>query len=335
MLQYACENCGQLLEAEEHQIGHQAKCPACGHVGVVPGRSLGQAVQVERRSAAWGVDREKHRDDGPSRYRDLRDDMANEPPRQSSSALPIVFLVIGILAFVFLAVVSLGAVLLAPAVAKVREAAARLQTQNNLKQVGLAMHNFHDVNGAFPMPTGFRTKEGKPGLSWRVALLPYLEEEMLFREFKLDEPWDSPHNQALLSRMPKVYSMPGADPANSQGLTYFQVIKGKDFLFDDNYLSKQKPRGPELLGRPINQVTDGLSNTLLAVVAREPVPWTKPEDIDGDDGRPIEGKLDDRFGKMYSLLLADGATRLQRPGKTQAEWKALLTANGGEIVPFD
>jgi len=335
MLQYACENCGQLLEAEEHQIGHQAKCPACGHVGVVPGRSLGQAVQAERPSAALGSNREPYPEGGRGRNSYGRDDLASEPLRQRGSALPIVFLVIGILAFVFLAVVGLGVALLVPAVAKVREAAARLQTQNNLKQIGFAMHLFHGVNDAFPMPTGYRTKEGKPGLSWRVALLPYLEEEMLFREFKLDEPWDSPHNQALLSRMPKVYSMPGADPANSQCLTYFHVIKGKDFLFDDNYLSKHKPHGPERLGRPINEVTDGLSNTILAVVAREPVPWTKPEDIDGDDGQPIEGKLDNRFGKMYSLLMADGAIRSQRPGKTQAEWRALLTANGGEIVPFD
>lgn len=71
-----------------------------------------------------------------------------------------------------------------------------------------------------------------------------------------------------------------------------------------------------------------------ANVAADPVPWTKPEDIDGDDAQPIEGTVDNRF-KIYNLLLDDGSVRSQRPGINPAVWKALLTAEGSEIVPID
>src|SRR5262249_30142494 len=87
---------------------------------------------------------------------------------------------------------------------KVQGAASRTRSANNLKQIGLAMHNYHDVNGAFP-PAAVCDKTGKPMLSWRVLILPYIEQDALYKEFKLDEPWDSEHNKKLLAKMPKVY----------------------------------------------------------------------------------------------------------------------------------
>src|SRR5207249_2796575 len=84
-----------------------------------------------------------------------------------------------------------------------RIAGRRTVSQNNLKQIGLAMHNYHDTYRHFP-PQALTDKNGKPLLSWRVAVLPFIEQDNLYRQFKLDEPWDSEHNRKLLERMPKL-----------------------------------------------------------------------------------------------------------------------------------
>src|SRR5438309_4181754 len=103
---------------------------------------------------------------------------------------------------------------------------------NNLKQIVLAMHQYHEQYGRLP-PAVVRTSAGQPLYSWRVLLLPYLEEEKLYAEFHLHEPWDSPHNTSLLRRMPKVYAPPsgvatGAPPTS----TFYQVFIGEGTPFE-------------------------------------------------------------------------------------------------------
>src|SRR5438093_7201056 len=85
------------------------------------------------------------------------------------------------------------------------EKEARQTSVNNLKQLALAMHNYHDTYGHLP-PAALKNKKGKPLLSWRVALLPFVEEDKLYKEFRLDEPWDSAHNKKLLAKMPKLFA---------------------------------------------------------------------------------------------------------------------------------
>ena len=87
------------------------------------------------------------------------------------------------------------------------DAARRAQSMNNLKQFALAMHNYHDTNGKFPAASSF-DKDGKPLLSWRVHVLPYLEQAELYKQFHLDEPWDSEHNKKLIEKMPNVLASP-------------------------------------------------------------------------------------------------------------------------------
>jgi hypothetical protein len=150
-------------------------------------------------------------------------------------------------------------------VAKIRLAAARQVSANNLKQIGLAMHNYHDQSGALPLHAIY-SKDGKtPLLSWRVAILPYIEEGPLYMAFKLDEPWDSAHNKKLIARMPKTYEI--SIGKKGEGLTYYHVFTGPGTLFDG--AKKMK----------FTDITNGTSNTLLAVEATDPVVWSKPADL--------------------------------------------------------
>jgi hypothetical protein len=167
-----------------------------------------------------------------------------------------------------------------PRFCKVREAAARIMASNDMKQIGLALHNYADGHGGRLPPAVLYDKSGKPLHSWRVLLLPYLEEDNLYREFHLDEPWDSPHNFPLQAHMPRVYGLPrrdysGEKPAGPSE-TLIQVFVGKGTAFEGN----QGLRLPE-------DFPDGTSNTILLIEAGKGVPWTKPVDLTYEPGQPL------------------------------------------------
>ena len=79
----------------------------------------------------------------------------------------------------------------------------RQKSLNNLKQIMLAIHNYHDANNR--LPADIRDKDGKAVLGWRVAILPYLMQDAVHGQFKLDEPWDSETNLKMLQQIPAVY----------------------------------------------------------------------------------------------------------------------------------
>ena len=193
---------------------------------------------------------------------------------------------------------------------------------NNLKQIGLAFHNYHDAFRAFPA-AGAPMKEGQPPVSWRVLALPYLEEGTLFEDYRLDEPWDSENNKKLIAKMPSVYKAPGSK-VSKDGKTNYLAIVGKG-----NALSvKERTR--------IADITDGTSNTIMVVEATDDkaVPWTKPEDFTPDEKKPMAGLVGLRR-RGFLALFCDGSVRLISK-KTAAETiKALCTRDGGEIVDPD
>ena len=100
-----------------------------------------------------------------------------------------------------------------------------MNSMNNLKQIALALHNYHAAMGSFPA-TASMSKDGKPLLSWRVHILPYLEQDNLFKQFKLDEPWDSEHNKALIAKMPDIYRSPAQKVGD--GKTTYLAPMGKN-----------------------------------------------------------------------------------------------------------
>ncbi len=210
--------------------------------------------------------------------------------------------------------------LLMPAVQSARFQSETMRSTNNLKRIGLAMHNHHSAYKALP-DRAIRDAQGAPLLSWRVKVLPFIEQQALYEEFRLDQPWDSEHNLALLDEMPDVYRHPTAK--TKAGFTVYQLPVNDKYLF--------KPDGP----RKFREVLDGLSNTIMALERdpKEAVPWTKPDDFEIDFDRPFVGMRFNNDGS-FNVLLSDGAVLTLRPSTVGSKtMKALLTVDGGELVP--
>ncbi len=188
----------------------------------------------------------------------------------------------------------------------------------NLRQIALAMNTYAlDKGKGFP-PSAIRAPDGKPLLSWRVAILPYMEEEDLYARFHLDEPWDSPHNKKLLPLMPKTYAYPGGSLPD--GLTRFQVYVGPGAAFE----------GPGGI-RP-EEFTDGLARTILVVQGAEPVPWTKP--IDLPFGPEVVLVRPHERGGYYHVVMADASVASLPADTPEETLRALITRNGGEPVQW-
>jgi hypothetical protein len=200
--------------------------------------------------------------------------------------------------------------------------AARVKASNSLKQLVLAAHNHNDTYGALPAVASF-DKAGKPLLSWRVHLLPFLDEEALYKEFHLDEPWDSEHNKKLIAKMPKVFRGPNRK-LNEQGKTVFLAPAGKGTAWVGAAAARIPASFP-----------DGTSNTILFVLADDEhaVEWTKPDDLKIDPDKPHAG-LGKRAG-AFLVGLADGSVRSLKPTISKETLWAAFTPAGGEVLGAD
>jgi hypothetical protein len=198
----------------------------------------------------------------------------------------------------------------------------RNRSVNNLKQLALAMHNYHDMNKELPS-AAYYDKDGKPLLSWRVALLPFLgdQEKELYLKFNLDEPWDSEHNKKLLAKMPDVFA-PVRNAPKDKGMTYYQVFAGKGTAFDGK-------KGLRLADFP-----DGTSNTILIVEAKDAVPWTKPADLPFEAKKPLP-KLGGLFKDGFNAALADGSVRYIQRSISDRTLRNAITRDDGNVLGSD
>ncbi|MDB5388315.1 MAG: hypothetical protein JWM11_3961 [Planctomycetaceae bacterium] len=165
------------------------------------------------------------------------------------------------------------------------------QRHDEFKQLGLAMHNFHDTFLHFPALNGTGNDDGSRGLSWRVHLLRYTDQAALYQQFHINEPWDSAHNKKLIAKMPKFYGV------NAEGKTRIHVLTGNGAPFNNN------------VGLKLRDVTDGTSNTILCVEAgpdRAEI-WTKPGGLELDPKSLLQclGQIGDEF----RVLMMDGTVR--------------------------
>jgi prepilin-type processing-associated H-X9-DG protein len=222
-----------------------------------------------------------------------------------------------------------GVRLLVPAVAAANTASRRKLSVNNLKQIALAFHNFHAANNHFPTSVLNGGATGKVPYSWRVAILPYLDQNELYQRYDFDEPWDGPNNRKLLDLMPAVYSYPGIDgsPASRTNTAYF-VFSGEAAALG------LAVRGHASVNPTFVDFLDGTSNTILAVEQKREVPWTKPEDIPFDIKGPspeLQGFVENGFNAAF----ADGSVRFISKAVNPTVLKALITRAGGEVLGAD
>ena len=188
----------------------------------------------------------------------------------------------------------------------------------------LGMLNYEETFGQFP--DAVSTAKDQPPYSWRVAILPYLDEEALFKKYDFDEPWDGPNNIKLLDEMPYVYRCPGHDHGNK---THYKLIVGPDSLFDG-----ESPT--------FSRIEDGSSNTIALIEdAADPVPWTKPSDITIDQAVQSFARLDpdsaphadDQFFKTVYIkgnyTRFDGSTEPIRNDYSSKEIRKLFGINDG------
>jgi hypothetical protein len=191
-----------------------------------------------------------------------------------------------------------------------------------LRQIGAALVAYESSRGYFP-PAAIAKPDGKPLLSWRVAILPMLELEGLYRQFKLDEPWDSDHNKALIAQMPSIYQSPGSDL--DEGSTNYLAVVSPDTIL-----------GPGRRGRGTRttDVRDGLSRTAMVVEADDTYAaiWTQPSEYDWDPMNPAYG-LGGIWPGFFFAVYGDGNVDQVDLSLGADAINALFSRSGGEVIP--
>jgi hypothetical protein len=255
-------------------------------------------------------------DDRPRRRPRDDDDEYDDRPRKGkasggggSSVLIIVGVVVALL---FCCGIPVGIGLLLPAVQKVRDAASRAADTNNLRQIGIGMFNHSDAKKQFP--------PADEDLSWRVHLLPYIEQDNLYREFDQKQAWDSAKNRrhADVRIAPYVSTL---DPPEFKQ-TRVRVFTGPDTMF---------PPGERPLR--VNEVKDGTSTTILAIEANAPVPWPQPQELNYTKAGPLPAFGHPNRQNGFLILLADGSVRFVNSSVNPNNIRNGITPSGGDGVP--
>ncbi|MCC9643644.1 DUF1559 domain-containing protein [Rhodopirellula sp. JC740] len=234
-------------------------------------------------------------------------------PKKSSTGCIIAVLGAGFLVTLMCGGVLLG--LLLPAVQAAREAARRMQCSNNMKQIGLALHNYHSAYNQLP-PAYTVDEDGNPLHSWRVAILPFLEQQALYNQIDLSKPWDAPENASVASTLVPTYACPS---------------KEGDPLMT-NYVAVVDPAGVFAGAIPtkFSQITDGLANTIMIVETghENAVHWMSPDEIDLATLLAAGGS-DPHVGGGH-MLMADGAVKFITNSIDPVVLEGMVTKDGQE-----
>lgn len=206
------------------------------------------------------------------------------------------------------------------------------KSENNLRQIGLALQHYHTAHNKLPPAGKIDSEAAKAkaqatsnGLSWRVHILPYLEQEELYRKFRLNEPWDSDHNRKLLDEMPVVYLTPGTASGRPMQ-THYRVFVG-DFRDPSSWTMFHATQPTTL-----QSVADGLSSTIMVAESDEAVPWTKPDEMPFTWTGPLPP-----VGKTLSpwlALMGDGSVRRLPRDLPQDMLRRLIAAADGYLIDW-
>jgi hypothetical protein len=195
-------------------------------------------------------------------------------------------------------------------------AAARKLSADNLQKIARAVIEYANQKGLVPPPAVLGA-DGRPLYSWRVLVLPYLGEKQLYEEFRPGEPWDGPHNKALLAKMPRVYASVRGKPRDPYA-TCYQAIVGPGAGLE----VRQRLRWPQ-------SYADGTYNTVMLAETVDAVPWSKPADLPYDPGKPLP-RLGGLFPDGFHVAMWDGATHFFKRDFDEREMRKFITRADGE-----
>jgi prepilin-type processing-associated H-X9-DG protein len=281
---YSCPHCGKQYSVAEQYAGQTGPCAACNKPITIPLPGVSPGY-------------------GP-------------PPASAGGGGGIAVVIVAVLVLLFVCGGG-GVALLLPAVQAAREAGRRAQSSNNLKQIGLAFHNYHDVYNQFP-PAVVNDANGKPLYSGRVLLLPFLEQSPIYDQWAKDQAWDSPQNLPLSQVVIKTFQDPSNGQHNVTGETDYLFVTGANTVFDPGF------QGPMSFA----QVTDGTSNTILAIeVKGSGINWAEPRDVDFSQPMPLPPSS---HPSGNVVLFADGSVRTVSKNVSPQQVHAAATRNGGE-----
>lgn len=283
-ISYSCPHCGKQYSVADQYAGQTGPCAACNKSITIPLAGM------------------------PGKY--------GPPPSASGGGgAGVAVVIVAIVVLVGVCVCGGGALLL-PALQSAREAARRAQSQNNLKQIGLAFHNYADTYREFP-PAVVTDASGKPLYSGRVLLLPFLEQANIYDAWAKDQAWDSPQNMALSQMVIKTFQDPSRGERSVTGETDYLFITGTNTIFD-----------PAAKKMSFADITDGTSNTMLAVEMKgSGINWAEPRDVDMSQPVPLPPS---NHPSGNVVLFADGAVRTISPAVSPQQVHAAATRNGGE-----
>jgi type II secretory pathway pseudopilin PulG len=280
-ISYSCPHCGKQSSVAEQYAGQTGPCAACGKPITIPGAPLKMNYAPAAAAAGGGL-----------------------------AVVAIVLVVVLVLCG------GVGLALLLPAVQAAREAARRSQSSNNLKQIGLALHMYHDQYKTFP-PAVVTDANGKPLYSGRVLLLPYLEQQNLYEAFNKDEPWNSDNNLPLTQTPIKTFMDPSSTD-NKPGKTDYLFVTGQGTIFEAGQYTS------------MGAITDGTSNTMVLVEVKSAgINWAEPRDHDMSAATPLPPG-NHPGGNI--VVLADGSVRFISKNINPQMLRQLSTKNGGEPV---
>jgi prepilin-type processing-associated H-X9-DG protein len=292
-ISFTCPHCGHQTNVDERYAGQSGPCASCGKTITVPPVS-----------------------GAPAGY---------HPPQGSSAGAMIGLILAGVLV-AFLVCGGILAALLLPAVQAAREAARRAQCVNNLKQIGLAIHNYHDTYKSFPTAV-LTDEDGQPGRSWRVAIWPFVESTLAYEQYDFSEPWDGPNNRTLHSMFVPAYRCPSdGDPMATD--TSYVMIVGKGTIGGE----------PNETVR-FRDIADGTSNTIMAIeVGTSGIHWMEPRDVTVDEAvtfltNPAAGQYQQVHPGGANVLFADGSVRFLAESTDPEILRAMLTRDEGQVIP--
>jgi len=274
-IRFACPHCGAIAHVADIDAGKVASCSRCGSLTTVPRYSSGATAPITEHS------------------RDVLYIGDQSMSRWAKGLL--IWLAV-------LVCIALVAALLVPALQPARKHTGHDRCGNNLRQIALALINYDAQYGCLP-PAYTTDENGRPMHSWRALLIPFLAEPELYYQYDLEQPWDSPTNLVALRQMPEVFRCSASD--EEEGYTNFVVIIGDPEQFPQTLFTPDRPLS-------LDEVGDGISNTIMVVEAVRAVPWTMPgADLHFNrmtmrfDGGPASISLIDH----QSVAFADGSLR--------------------------